>query len=61
MRKTKYLKDDLNNIKKPAAIPVFRDFESEILGDLLKRSKVTVPIYVNSASPELSLSFHLRP
>jgi CRP/FNR family transcriptional regulator, cyclic AMP receptor protein len=41
VRETKYLKNDLNNIQKLAAIPVFRDFESEILGDLLKRSKIS--------------------
>ena len=40
MRETKYLKDDAKNIQKLAGIPIFKDFETRLLGELLKLSKI---------------------
>ncbi|MFC1817403.1 cyclic nucleotide-binding domain-containing protein [Thermodesulfobacteriota bacterium] len=40
MRETKYLKDDIQNIQKLATVPIFKDFETEILRELLKLSKI---------------------
>jgi len=40
MRESKYLKDDIKNIQKLVAIPVFKDFEVQNLGELLNASKI---------------------
>ena len=40
MRESKYLNADSANIQKLMAIPVFKDFEVESMGDLLKVSKI---------------------
>jgi len=40
MRESRYLKDDPKNIQKLMTIPVFKDFEVESLGELLKISKI---------------------
>ena len=40
MRESKYLKDDAQNIQKLVSLPVFKDFETNILGGLLKLSKI---------------------
>jgi CRP-like cAMP-binding protein len=40
MRESKYLKDDVANIKKLMSIPVLKEFEAEKLARLLKVSKV---------------------
>jgi CRP-like cAMP-binding protein len=40
MRESRYLKDDVKNIQKLMAIPVFQDFEVASLGELLKISKI---------------------
>ena len=40
MRESKYLKDDISNIQKLIAIPVFKDFEVESLKGLLKVSRI---------------------
>jgi len=42
MRESKYLKDDIKNIQKLVAIPVFKDFEVGSLGELLNASKLRV-------------------
>jgi len=40
MLETKYLKEDVRNIQKLLAIPIFKHFEIENLGGLVKRSKI---------------------
>lgn len=40
MRESKYLQSDIKNIQKLLAIPVFKDFEVESLGELLNASKI---------------------
>ncbi len=40
MRESKYLKDDIKNIKKLVSIPVFKDFEVQNLGEMLNASKI---------------------
>jgi CRP-like cAMP-binding protein len=40
MRETKYLNNDMENVQTLMAIPVFKDFEVESLGELLKISKI---------------------
>ena len=40
MRESKYLKDDAQNIQKLISLPIFKDFETGILGGLLRLSKI---------------------
>jgi len=40
MFETKYLKEDVRNIQKLLTIPIFKHFEIENLGGLVKRSKI---------------------
>ena len=42
MRESKYLKDDIKNIQKLVAIPLFKDFEVGSLGELLNASKLRI-------------------
>lgn len=40
MRESRYLKDDAENIQRLISIPIFKDFETRLLGSLLKLSKI---------------------
>ncbi len=40
MRESKYLKDDAQNIQKLVSLPIFKDFETGLLGGLLRLSKI---------------------
>ena len=40
MRESRYLKDDADNIQKLISIPIFKDFETRLLGSLLKLSRI---------------------